>query len=91
MKARVIVPYTDRETLQVALAGSVVDLSEARLSELAGGGYVEPVAAGTKDNAHTPDLGDMTAAELRGYIDSAGATYHRSDTKARLLSIARGL
>lgn len=89
MRARVIVPYTDRETMQVALAGSEVDLSAERLAELVGGGYVEPV--GHQERARTPDLGDMTAAELRSYLDSAGAAYRRRDTKERLLSIARGL
>lgn len=96
MKARVIRAYRDRVDGSVHCPNTRVELSEERLRELAGRGFVEAEGAEPADGAGAPgaeegaapDLGAMTAAQLRDLIAERGGTAPRRATKAQLLQIA---
>lgn len=51
MDAKVISAFTDRETKKVHLPGETYVGEEARIAELAAGGYVEPKKAAPKRTA----------------------------------------
>ena len=89
MKARVIRAYKDRVDGSVHYPNTTVELSEERLGELAGKGFVEPTD--TPADGDAADLGAMTAAQLRDLIAERGCTAPRRATKAQLLEIAGAL
>lgn len=96
MRARVVRAYTDRIDRAVHQAGSEVELSEARAEELEGKGFVTRLGARTDPGAADgqggePDLGQMTAAQLRGLIAGRGGTAPKRANKAQLLEIAGAL
>lgn len=94
MKARVIRAYRDRVDGSVHCPNTRVELSEERLRELAGKGFVERAEGGadaTDDGGAAPDLGAMTAAQLRDLIAERGGSAPRRATKAQLLQIAGAL
>lgn len=43
MRARVLIPYIDRETGIFHRSGEVVDLEQSRFDEIAAGGFIEPL------------------------------------------------
>lgn len=43
MRARVLIPYIDRETGIFHRSGEVVDLVQSRFDEIAAGGFIEPL------------------------------------------------
>jgi len=105
MRAKVKEAYTDRETGEVRYKGDEVELTAARLAELAARGFVEalegegaaeppaaegPEAAGEGRSAD-PDLASMTNAQLREYIEERGEEAPRKANKAALLMIAEAL
>lgn len=53
MKCKVKKPYTDRITDEVHFAGETVDLTSARATELAEGGFVEKPPAPKRARAKT--------------------------------------
>ena len=94
MKARVIRAYKDRVDGSVHYPNTTVDLSEKRLGELAGKGFVEPgeaEPAGDAEGPGAPDLEAMTAAQLRDLIAERGGSAPKRATKAQLLEIAGAL
>lgn len=96
MKARVIRAYKDRVDGSVHYPNTRVDLSEGRLGELAGKGFVEPSdtpadGGGCAGEGDAADLGAMTAAQLRDLIAERGGTAPKRATKAQLLEIAGAL
>ena len=96
MKARVTVAYTDRLDRSVHYPNTTVDLSEERLVELAGKGFVEPLDTPADGGGHSgdgdaADLEAMTAAQLRDLIAERGGTAPKRATKAQLLQIAGAL
>ena len=96
MKASVIRAYKDRVDGSVHYPNTTVELSEERLGELAGKGFVEPTDAPADGGGHpvggdAADLEAMTAAQLRDLIAERGGSAPRRATKAQLLEIAGAL
>lgn len=94
MRARVTRAYTDRVDGSVHYPNTTVELTEGRLAELSGKGFVEAVGeptGATGDAGDGPDPGAMTAAQLRDLIAERGGTAPKRATKAQLLEIAGAL
>lgn len=87
MKAKVITQYIDRETNTFHAVGETVELTDARASELAAGGFVA-VAAATADEV---PAAEMTAAQIRTAIEAKGGFAPKKATKAQLAAILRSL
>lgn len=84
MKAKVIIQYIDRETNIFHAVGETVELTDARASELAAGGFVAVAAA-------TAASTDMTAGEMREAIVAKGGEVPKKATKAQLAAILADL
>lgn len=92
MKAAVVVSYTDRITGDVHFAGSSVELTAERARELSDGGFVKvdgPIP--DESQGESQDVGAMTMAELRDYIEEHGSKAPAGAKKADLLRIAKAI
>lgn len=79
--------YTDRLTGRIHLVGDEVELTEERLVELSGKGFVEP--AGRPAEGAAPDFRAMTCEELRAIAAGRGIAT-RGLRKAELVAALEG-
>lgn len=82
MRAIVAVPFRDRETWRVFVAGEEYEGTNARVSELAEEGLVKP-----SEMEATEDLSALSVAQLKALCDERGIDYQKKATKAQLLKL----